>query len=107
MVRKQCDGEGLPAANFLQISKNQPYEIISQMKTLIDKNPEQARQIFIQYPPLTKAVFQVGSSHLGPEDSSHAESSRASKGETSMDAWLWELSTARMGKAVGPLAAHH
>ncbi|XP_052179576.1 cleavage stimulating factor 64-like [Diospyros lotus] len=58
MAGKQPDGDGLPA-NFVGMSKNQLYEIMSQMKTLIDQNPDQARQILVQNPALTKALFQA------------------------------------------------
>ncbi|XVF09597.1 hypothetical protein REPUB_Repub07fG0107500 [Reevesia pubescens] len=58
MAGKQIPGEGLPA-NIAGMSKNQLYEIMSQMKTLIEQNQQQARQILIQNPLLTKALFQA------------------------------------------------
>ncbi|XP_031259326.1 cleavage stimulating factor 64 [Pistacia vera] len=58
MAGKQVAGDGLPA-NFAGMSKNQLYEIMSQMKTLIEQNQQQARQILIQNPLLTKALFQA------------------------------------------------
>ncbi|KAE8124925.1 hypothetical protein FH972_019764 [Carpinus fangiana] len=41
------------------MSKNQLYDIMSQMKTLIEQNQQQARQILIQNPLLTKALFHA------------------------------------------------
>ncbi|KAA8541226.1 hypothetical protein F0562_025167 [Nyssa sinensis] len=41
------------------MSKNQLYDIMSQMKTLIEQNQQQARQILIQNPLLTRALFQA------------------------------------------------
>ncbi|GKV23555.1 hypothetical protein SLEP1_g33264 [Rubroshorea leprosula] len=58
MAGKQLHGDGLPP-NIAGMSKNQLYEIMSQMKTLIEQNQQQARQILIQNPPLTKALFQA------------------------------------------------
>ncbi|KAK9926291.1 hypothetical protein M0R45_023529 [Rubus argutus] len=58
MAGKQISGDGLPA-NIAGMSKNQLYEIMSQMKTLIEQNQQQARQILIHNPLLTKALFQA------------------------------------------------
>ncbi|KAL6182881.1 PREDICTED: cleavage stimulating factor 64 [Fragaria vesca subsp. vesca] len=58
MAGKQIAGDGLPA-NIAGMSKNQLYEIMSQMKSLIEQNQQQARQILIQNPLLTKALFQA------------------------------------------------
>ncbi|XAR51287.1 hypothetical protein NMG60_11005881 [Bertholletia excelsa] len=58
MAGKQTVGDGLPA-NLAGMSKNQLYEIMSQMKSLIEQNQHQARQILIQNPLLTKALFQA------------------------------------------------
>ena len=58
MAGKQVGGEGL-SANLAGMSKNQLYDIMSQMKSLIEQNQQQARQILIQNPMLTKALFQV------------------------------------------------
>ncbi|KAB2016722.1 hypothetical protein ERO13_D08G105600v2 [Gossypium hirsutum] len=58
MAGKQIGGEGLPA-NIAGMSKNQLYEIMSQMKTLIEQNQQQAKEILIQNPLLTKALFQA------------------------------------------------
>ncbi|KAG4187331.1 hypothetical protein ERO13_A08G094762v2 [Gossypium hirsutum] len=58
MAGKQIGGEGLPAS-FAGMSKNQLYEIMSQMKTLIEQNQQQAKEILIQNPLLTKALFQA------------------------------------------------
>ncbi|KAF7819877.1 cleavage stimulating factor 64 isoform X2 [Senna tora] len=58
MAGKQISGDGL-SANLAGMSKNQLYEIMSQMKSLIEQNQQQARQILIQNPMLTKALFQA------------------------------------------------
>ncbi|KAJ1437918.1 Transcription termination and cleavage factor, C-terminal domain [Sesbania bispinosa] len=58
MAGKQVGGEGL-SANLAGMSKNQLYDIMSQMKNLIEQNQQQARQILIQNPMLTKALFQA------------------------------------------------
>ncbi|XP_027341593.1 arginine-glutamic acid dipeptide repeats protein [Abrus precatorius] len=58
MAGKQVGGEGL-SANMAGMSKNQLYDIMSQMKNLIEQNQQQARQILIQNPMLTKALFQA------------------------------------------------
>ncbi|KAL8141829.1 hypothetical protein V2J09_014861 [Rumex salicifolius] len=58
MATKQFSGDAL-ASNLAGLSKTQLYDIMSQMKTLIEQNPEQARQILIQNPPLTRALFQA------------------------------------------------
>ncbi|KAM3268706.1 proline-rich proteoglycan 2 [Capsicum chacoense] len=47
------------STNMAGMSKNQLYEIMAQMKTLVQQNPKQARQILIQNPSLTKALFQA------------------------------------------------
>ncbi|XXG53780.1 hypothetical protein AAC387_Pa03g1821 [Persea americana] len=41
------------------MSKNQLYDVISQMKTLIEQNQQQAKQILVENPQLTKALFQA------------------------------------------------
>lgn len=41
------------------MSKNQLYDIMSQMKTLIEQNQQQAKQILVENPLLTKALFQA------------------------------------------------
>ncbi|XP_039025445.1 arginine-glutamic acid dipeptide repeats protein-like [Hibiscus syriacus] len=58
MAGNQVDAKGLPA-NIAGMSKNQLYEIMSQMKKLIEQNQQQAKQILIQNPLLTKALFQA------------------------------------------------
>lgn len=58
MAGKQISGEGL-SSSMAGMSKSQLYDIMSQMKTLIEQNQQQARQILIQNPALTKALFQV------------------------------------------------
>ncbi|XP_024007777.1 activating signal cointegrator 1 complex subunit 2 homolog isoform X2 [Eutrema salsugineum] len=49
---------GLPA-DLTGMTKSQLYDIMSQMKALIDQNYQQAREILIQNPPLTKTLFQA------------------------------------------------
>ncbi|GAB4851992.1 hypothetical protein Ancab_016183 [Ancistrocladus abbreviatus] len=58
MAAKEISGDGL-ASNLAGMSKNQLYEIMSQMKTLIEQNHQQARQILIDNPLLTRALFQA------------------------------------------------
>ncbi|OWM83015.1 bromodomain-containing protein 4 [Punica granatum] len=58
MAAKQIPGEGL-SMNLAGMSKSQLYDIMSQMKTLIEQNQQQARDILIQNPLLTKALFQA------------------------------------------------
>ncbi|KAL6973559.1 hypothetical protein U1Q18_027745 [Sarracenia purpurea var. burkii] len=58
MAGKQADGDDI-AANVVGMSKNQLYDIMCQMKALIEQNQQQARQILIQNPLLTKALFQA------------------------------------------------
>ncbi|KAI4374490.1 hypothetical protein MLD38_012477 [Melastoma candidum] len=61
MDAKQLSGGGGDgvAANFAGMSKNQLYDIMCKMKALIEQNPQQARDILIQNPLLTKALFQA------------------------------------------------
>ncbi|XP_027126917.2 uncharacterized protein [Coffea arabica] len=58
MAGKQVPGDGI-SANLAGMSKNQLYDIMSQMKQLIEQNQQQARQILIQNPVLTRALFQA------------------------------------------------
>lgn len=58
MAGKQISGDGVPPS-LAGMSKSQLYDIMSQMKTLIEQNKEQARQILIQNPVLTRALFQA------------------------------------------------
>ncbi|CAK7349719.1 unnamed protein product [Dovyalis caffra] len=58
MAGKPIAGEGLPA-NLAGMTKNQLYDIMSQMKALIEQNKQQAKDILIQNPSLTKALFQA------------------------------------------------
>uniref|UniRef100_A0A7N0TSQ4 Uncharacterized protein n=1 Tax=Kalanchoe fedtschenkoi TaxID=63787 RepID=A0A7N0TSQ4_KALFE len=51
-------GDGM-SANFAGMSKNQLYDIMCQMKQLIEQNQQQARQILVQNPLLTRALFQA------------------------------------------------
>lgn len=41
------------------MSKAQLYNIMAEMKSLIQANPAQARQVLIQQPQLTRALFQA------------------------------------------------
>ncbi|KAH9329640.1 hypothetical protein KI387_001748 [Taxus chinensis] len=41
------------------MSKNQLYDVMSQMKALIEQNQQQARQILVANPMLTKSLFQA------------------------------------------------
>ncbi|KAJ4875061.1 hydroxyproline-rich glycoprotein family protein [Raphanus sativus] len=59
MAGKQMGGDGVLPANLAGMTKSQLYGIMSQMKALIDQNHEQAREILIQNPVLTKALFQA------------------------------------------------
>ncbi|KAG2321876.1 hypothetical protein Bca52824_015089 [Brassica carinata] len=59
MAGKQIGGDGVIPANLAGMTKSQLYGIMSQMKALIDQNHEQAREILIQNPLLTKALFQA------------------------------------------------
>ncbi|XP_037491862.1 LOW QUALITY PROTEIN: cleavage stimulating factor 64 [Jatropha curcas] len=58
MAGKSITGDGL-TDNLAGMTKNQLYDIMSQMKTLIEQNKQQAREILIQNPLLTKALFQA------------------------------------------------
>ncbi|XP_010926037.1 cleavage stimulating factor 64 [Elaeis guineensis] len=58
MAAKQPpSGDGF-ASQIAGMSKSQLYEVMSQMKILIEQNQEQARQILIDNPLLTRALFQ-------------------------------------------------
>ncbi|XP_010537452.1 PREDICTED: formin-like protein 20 [Tarenaya hassleriana] len=59
MAAKQVGGDGSLPANLAGMTKSQLYDIMSQMKALIDQNQQQAREILIQNPVLTKALFQA------------------------------------------------
>ncbi|KAG7659475.1 Transcription termination and cleavage factor C-terminal domain [Arabidopsis suecica] len=59
MAGKQIGGDGGLPANLAGMTKSQLYDIMSQMKTLIDQNHQQAREILIRNPLLTKALFQA------------------------------------------------
>ncbi|XP_021761584.1 cleavage stimulating factor 64-like isoform X2 [Chenopodium quinoa] len=58
MAGNQISGDGL-ASNLAGMSKNQLYDIMCQMKSLIEQNQHQARKILIQNPLLTRALFQA------------------------------------------------
>ncbi|TMW90674.1 hypothetical protein EJD97_015403 [Solanum chilense] len=51
-------GDGLPS-NMTGMSKIELYDVMSQMKVLVKQNQQQARQILIQNPSLTKTLFQA------------------------------------------------
>lgn len=59
MAGNPITGDGLSATSLAGMSKNQLYDIMSQMKTLIEQNQQQAREILIQNPLLTRALFQA------------------------------------------------
>ncbi|XP_008797821.2 cleavage stimulating factor 64-like [Phoenix dactylifera] len=59
MAAKQPpSGDGL-ASQMAGMSKSQLYEIMRQMKILIDQNQQQAKRILIENPLLTRALFQA------------------------------------------------
>ncbi|KAG9448933.1 hypothetical protein H6P81_008898 [Aristolochia fimbriata] len=58
MAGKQIAGDNL-TSQLAGMSKNQLYDVMSQMKALIEQNQQQARQILVENPLLTKALFQV------------------------------------------------
>ncbi|PIA39753.1 hypothetical protein AQUCO_02600306v1 [Aquilegia coerulea] len=58
MAGKQMTSDSF-TANLAGMSKNQLYDIMSQMKILIEQNQQQARQILVDNPALTKALFQA------------------------------------------------
>lgn len=58
MAGKPISGDGL-APSLAGMSKTQLYDIMCQMKTLIEQNQAQARQILIDNPLLTRALFQA------------------------------------------------
>ncbi|KAH9559739.1 hypothetical protein CY35_06G072200 [Sphagnum magellanicum] len=45
--------------NLAGMSKHQLYEVMVQMKMLIQQNQQQAHQVLIANPQLTKALFQA------------------------------------------------
>ncbi|KAK6921176.1 Cleavage stimulation factor subunit 2, hinge domain [Dillenia turbinata] len=47
------------SSNLSGMSKSEIYDMMSQMKALLEQNQQQARQILIQNPLLTKALFQA------------------------------------------------
>ncbi|XP_068643022.1 cleavage stimulating factor 64-like isoform X2 [Aristolochia californica] len=58
MAGKQIAGDNL-TSHLAGMSKNQLYDVMSQMKALIEQNQQQARQILVENPLLTKALFQA------------------------------------------------
>ncbi|XP_074278834.1 cleavage stimulating factor 64 [Silene latifolia] len=58
MAANQLSGDGM-ASNLAGMSTTQLYEIMSQMKSLINQNQHQARQILVQNPLLTRGLFQA------------------------------------------------
>ncbi|XP_038986071.1 bromodomain-containing protein 4-like isoform X2 [Phoenix dactylifera] len=57
-ARQPPSGDGF-ASQIADMSKSQLYEVMSQMKILIEQNQEQARQILIDNPLLTRTLFQA------------------------------------------------
>ncbi|KAM7479702.1 hypothetical protein LguiA_027915 [Lonicera macranthoides] len=58
MMGNQLPGDGL-SSNLSGLSKPQLYDIMSQLKTLVDQNQDQAKEILVQNPALTRALFQA------------------------------------------------
>ncbi|XP_068638052.1 cleavage stimulating factor 64 [Aristolochia californica] len=58
MAGKQIAGDNL-TSQLAGMSKNQLYDVMSQMKALTEQNQQQARQILVENPLLTKALFQA------------------------------------------------
>ncbi|KAL6007484.1 hypothetical protein ACLOJK_032982 [Asimina triloba] len=59
MAGKQMAGNEVLTSHIAGMSKNQLYDVMSQMKvTLIEQNQQQAKQILVENPLLTKALFQ-------------------------------------------------
>ncbi|KAK8965319.1 hypothetical protein KSP40_PGU012267 [Platanthera guangdongensis] len=56
--QQQLSGDGF-TSHITGLSKSQLFEIMSQMKGLIDQNQKQARTILIENPLLTRALFQA------------------------------------------------
>ncbi|XP_048227254.1 probable serine/threonine-protein kinase samkC isoform X2 [Ricinus communis] len=77
MAGKPITGDGL-TENLAGMTKSQLYGIMSQMKALIEQNKQQAKEILIQNPPLTKALFQIPSVQPAASQQSQ-QSSQASK----------------------------
>nr|GMD00054.1 cleavage stimulating factor 64 [Ipomoea batatas] len=63
MAGKEVAGEGL-SANIAGMSKNQLYDIMCQMKKLMEQNEKQARQILIQNPTLARDLFQQSGTQM-------------------------------------------
>ncbi|XP_058087796.1 cleavage stimulating factor 64 [Magnolia sinica] len=59
MAGKQVAGNEGFTSQLAGMSKNQLYDVMSQMKTLIEQNQQQAKQILVENPLLTKALFQA------------------------------------------------
>ncbi|VFQ87164.1 unnamed protein product [Cuscuta campestris] len=58
MAGKEVAGEGV-SANITGMSKNQLYDIMCQMKKLMEQNEKQAKQILVQNPTLARDLFQA------------------------------------------------
>ncbi|XP_065017378.1 cleavage stimulating factor 64-like isoform X1 [Musa acuminata AAA Group] len=56
--QQQLPGDGF-TSQFGGLSKAQIYDIMSQMKALMEQNEQQARQILVDNPLLTRALFQA------------------------------------------------
>ncbi|XP_073012492.1 cleavage stimulating factor 64 isoform X1 [Typha latifolia] len=59
MAAKQQQAGDVFTSHIAGMSKPQLYEVMSQMKVLIDQNHQQARQILIDNPLLTRTLFQA------------------------------------------------
>ncbi|CAI9113569.1 OLC1v1014194C2 [Oldenlandia corymbosa var. corymbosa] len=59
MAGKQIHGDDMSSEAVAGMSKTQLYDIMCQVKQLIGQNQQQARQILIHNPALTKGLFQA------------------------------------------------
>ncbi|KAM7475355.1 hypothetical protein LguiB_022598 [Lonicera macranthoides] len=58
MAGKHFSGDAM-TMNLAGMSKSQLYDIMSQMKAMVEQNHQQARDILVQNPGLTKGLFQA------------------------------------------------
>ncbi|XP_068305723.1 cleavage stimulating factor 64-like [Pyrus communis] len=86
MAGKQLAGDGR-LANVAGMSKNQLYNIMSQMKNLIEQNHQRARQILFQNPDLTKALFQIPSIQPPTSHNSQQSTQPTQQPNSSLVAW--------------------
>ncbi|KAM7471131.1 hypothetical protein LguiA_009314 [Lonicera macranthoides] len=66
MAGKHFSGDAM-TMNLAGMSKSQLYDIMSQMKAMVEQNHQQARDILVQNPGLTKGLFQ--NSNIQPDAS--------------------------------------